>query len=197
MEDDFKPFPKISRLRRNCIITEKIDGTNAQVVVGEDGNVRAGSRSRWITPEDDNFGFARWCAENADGLRELGAGQHFGEWWGDGIQRRYGIVGKKFSLFNTGRWGESRPACCDVVPVLYSGPFATDTVEMVLERLRVNGSAASSGFMRPEGVIVFMTASYHLYKVTLEKDEEPKGKAAPEKTTRQLNKARDMERAQS
>ena len=175
---DFIPFPKIPRLKRGCVITEKIDGTNAQVVVGEDGSVRAGSRSRWITPEDDNYGFARWVAEHADGLRELGVGQHFGEWWGDGIQRRYGIKGKRFSLFNTGRWSEERPECCDVVPVLFAGEFATDTVDRVVAELRDGGSIASPGFMRPEGVIVFMTASRHLYKVMCENDEISKGEAA-------------------
>lgn len=29
----FEAFPKISRLRRNVIVTEKIDGTNAQVFI--------------------------------------------------------------------------------------------------------------------------------------------------------------------
>ncbi len=58
MSDEFTAFPKIPRLNREIIVTEKIDGTNAQVVVTEDGEVRAGSRSRWITPEADNFGYA-------------------------------------------------------------------------------------------------------------------------------------------
>jgi ATP-dependent RNA circularization protein (DNA/RNA ligase family) len=54
----FEDFPKIARLSRECCITEKIDGTNAQVVITEDGQVLAGSRTRFITPEDDNYGFA-------------------------------------------------------------------------------------------------------------------------------------------
>jgi len=172
--DEFEPFPKIPRLRRTVIITEKIDGTNAQVFVGEDGVVRAGSRTRWITPEDDNFGFARWVAEHADGLRELGPGRHFGEWWGAGIQRRYGQTEKRLSLFNSGRWADERPACCGVVPVLYQGPFTTDAVEAAVDDLRHNGSRAAPGFMNPEGVIVFHVASREMFKVTLEKDEEPK-----------------------
>lgn len=79
---DFEEFPKIPRLRRGVTITEKIDGTNGQIFIDEEGNIKAGSRSRWITPEDDNYGFARWVAEHADELRELGHGRHFGEWWG-------------------------------------------------------------------------------------------------------------------
>lgn len=172
---DFIPFPKIPRLKRGCVITEKIDGTNAQVVVGEDGSVRAGSRNRWITPEDDNFGFARWVAEHADGLRELGPGQHFGEWWGLGIQRGYHLSERRFSLFNAGRWSSERPACCHVVPVLYAGDFSTDIVDDVVDALVEQGSAAAPGFDKPEGIIVYMTAARHTYKVLAENDNVPKG----------------------
>lgn len=177
---DFVPFPKIPRLKRGCIITEKIDGTNAQVVIDAEGNVRAGSRNRWITPDNDNFGFARWVYEHEDELRALGVGQHFGEWWGSGIQRTYGLKEKKFSLFNTGRWSnpEDRPSCCDAVPVLYAGQFATDTVDWVLDSLKSGGSVAAPGFDKPEGIIVFMVASHHLYKVLAENDTEPKSLAA-------------------
>ncbi|HLE80817.1 MAG TPA: RNA ligase family protein, partial [Dehalococcoidia bacterium] len=101
--EDFQEFGKIYRLSRDCIITEKIDGTNAQVVVLEDGRVLAGSRNRWITPEADNFGFARWVKEHEEELRSLGPGRHYGEWWGSGIQRGYGLKEKRFSLFNVSR----------------------------------------------------------------------------------------------
>ena len=52
---EFREFPKIPRMFRECVITEKIDGTNAQVIVTEDGRVAAASRSRLITPESDNL----------------------------------------------------------------------------------------------------------------------------------------------
>jgi hypothetical protein len=57
---EFQPFPKLARLSREMTITEKIDGTNAQVFVTEEGQVFAGSRTRWVTPENDNYGFAAW-----------------------------------------------------------------------------------------------------------------------------------------
>ena len=177
---DFIPFQKIPRLKRSCVITEKLDGTNAQIVIDAEGNIRAGSRNRWITPDNDNYGFAGWVGRNEEELRKLGEGQHFGEWWGNGIQRGYGLKEKRFSLFNTGRWSDPaiRPACCDVVPVLYAGHFATDTVDMVLDTLKETGSQAAPGFKRPEGVIVFLPASNHLYKVLAENDDVPKGVAA-------------------
>ena len=174
MKPEFKPFPKLARLFRECTITEKIDGTNAQVVVTDFGDVYAGSRTRWITPEDDNYGFAAWVEQNKDELRKLGPGQHFGEWWGQGIQRRYGLTERRFSLFNTSRWGESRPECCHVVPVLYQGAFDSNFVRDCLHRLRAEGSVAAPGFMDPEGVVVFHPASGRLFKVTCNNDGQPK-----------------------
>lgn len=149
---EFRAFPKIPRFAKEIVITEKIDGTNAQVFVGEDGTIRAGSRRRWITPEEDNFGFAAWVRENADELRELGPGRHFGEWWGHKIQRGYGLTERRFSLFNVDR--ETVPMCCYVVPVLYRGEFYTTAIEGAMHRLERLGSRAEPGFDNPEGVIV-------------------------------------------
>jgi hypothetical protein len=64
----FEAFPSIPRLLRDCVISEKIDGTNGQIYVADSGVVLAGSRSKWITPEDDNHGFARWVAEHVERL---------------------------------------------------------------------------------------------------------------------------------
>lgn len=172
----FEAFPKIPRLKRGCVITEKIDGTNAQVIITEDGQIGAASRSRLIVPGDDNYGFAAWVHENKEDLLKLGPGRHFGEWWGRGIQRNYGLDERRFSLFNTHRWGlnPDRPACCSVVPLLYTGDFTTTVVDEQLELLRENGSAATQ-FDKPEGVVVFHAAGNHLYKVLLENDNIPKG----------------------
>ena len=181
MEPEFKAFDKIARLNREVIVTEKIDGTNALVWVSDDGTeIRAGSRSRWIAVGDDNFAFAGWVEKNRDELLRLGPGYHYGEWWGAGIQRRYGLTEKRFSLFNVSRWSDdaTRPACCHVVPVLARGLDIRATTDEAMATLRENGSIAAPGFDKPEGVVVFHTASGQLFKVTLEKDEAPKGKAA-------------------
>ncbi len=195
--DVFRPFGKIPRLRRSCLITEKIDGTNAQVciervdehpddpfVVATVGApegmyaIRAGSRSRYLTVDSDNFGFAVWVADHAAELTSLGEGRHYGEWWGQGIQRRYDQDRKRFSLFNAARWGDDagniRPGCCDVVPVLFSGIFDTEAVDAAIDRLRTFGSLAAPGFDRPEGVIVYQVAARSYGKVLLENDELPK-----------------------
>jgi hypothetical protein len=176
MEPEFKAFDKIPRLNREVVVTEKLDGTNAIVHVAEDGAVRAGSRSRWITPEQDNYGFARWVADHVDELRALGPGYHYGEWWGAGIQRRYGLTEKRFSLFNVERWSDpsTRPACCHVVPELARGLDVREVADRALRMLRA-GSVAAPGFPKPEGIVLYHTASRQLFKVTLEKDEAPKG----------------------
>lgn len=165
----FTPFPKIFRLFRDeMIITEKIDGTNAQVVVLEDGRVLAGSRNRWITPEQDNFGFAAWVRDHADDLRGLGVGRHFGEWWGKGIQKGYGLDHRRFSLFNVSRWADAavRPSCCHVVPVLYQGWFSEEAIRETAVTLHRSGSQAAPGFRDPEGIIIFHGPSNTLFKYT-------------------------------
>jgi hypothetical protein len=181
MDTAFEEFQKIPRLRRGCVITEKIDGTNAQVHITDDGQILFGSRTRYIVPGDDNYGFAKWAEAHKDELIKLGPGRHFGEWWGSGIQRGYGLTGgeKRFSLFNVGRWKDAvLPDCVSLVPVLYEGPFSSSVVAERIEFLRANGSMVNLGFMKPEGIIVYHAAARSMFKVTLDKDEEYKGKAA-------------------
>lgn len=226
-EDSFTPeatftgFPKISRLFRPIIITEKIDGTNAAVVVSEDAAVvvsevapynygdeevvgpgivintnggrmdgwqpvyvYAQSRKRVISPENDNFGFATWVRDHARELAVgLGPGIHFGEWWGAGIQRKYGLDEKRFSLFNVNRWrdgsDEVRPACCHVVPVLAElEEFDTDTIRFALKNLAEYGSYAAPGFMDPEGIVTYHKHSNSLFKTTIKDDDKGKERGA-------------------
>ena len=173
---EFRKFNKIARLSREIVVTEKIDGTNGLIAIGEDGEFQVGSRNRWITPEKDNAGFARWAYEHKDELMTLGVGFHYGEWWGQGIQRGYGLKEKRFSLFNTSRWSDDsvRPSCCHVVPVLYTGMFDTAQIGGTLDELRVNGSVAAPGFMKPEGVVIYHTAGNVYFKKTIVGDDQPK-----------------------
>ncbi len=182
----FAEFPKMGRFSRDCIITEKIDGTNAQILIEQDGIFLTGSRTKWITPADDNYGFSRWAHDNKEELMKLGPGQHFGEWWGAGIQRKYGLKEKRFSLFNASRWvypGQPKtdkqdflPACCHVVPILALVNFdaINKSIEWVMTDLGLSGSRAAPGFMDPEGIVVFHLAANVGFKKTLKNDETPK-----------------------
>jgi len=129
----FESWPKIPRWAKDTVtVTEKIDGTNAAVIIlpYEEGQpqplVRDGyadffrtfsgsekylfatqSRKRFIKPgkDTDNAGFAAWAWDNAEALIELlGYGKHYGEWWGRSIQRGYNLDHKKFSLFRPWRY---------------------------------------------------------------------------------------------
>lgn len=193
----FTEFEKIARLSRPVIITEKLDGANMQikvldeyeveghvgspelikvVVAGTNYYIAAGSRSKWLTYNDDYKGFFKWVLSHDEELvTGLGVGTHFGEWWGLGIARGYGLTEKRFSLFNTSRWNDTtKPACCHVVPVLGSGEFDTEWIQHVLGLLEDNGSVAAPGFMNPEGIVIYHTAAGIYFKKTIKNDESPK-----------------------
>src|SRR5579859_6218583 len=211
----FEAWPKTPRLfRESMVITEKIDGTNSAVGVIErpagsvvteewgdaclvarpeaDYLVYAQSRNRLITPlrmggkGADNYNFAEWVWKNADELaRVLGPGLHFGEWWGHGIGRGYGMAqGERyFSLFNTSRWKhlaipEARadvqpPEGLRVVPVLHVFTLDTKVIREALGALKITGSYAAPGYMNPEGVCVYLPAARATFKVTF--DDTHKG----------------------
>lgn len=213
----FEEFGKIYRFLRPMIATEKIDGTNASVwiwtreefpqdelvnpsnqifpVDTENGSfvLMAGSRTRFVGIGNDNHGWAGWVKQNAKELAQLGPGRHFGEWWGAGIQRKYGLKEKRFSLFNVNRWQDTHgtndafqdrvtakgiaPKCCYVAPILNvieTGLYRIHTmavgVNEALAGLATNGSKAAPGFMDPEGIVLFHTASGDTYKITLGDD---------------------------
>lgn len=213
--NEFEKFKPIPRLFRDCVITEKIDGTNAQISIRplittlsptvettvdkvvEFGDaflaIRAGSRNRWLAPGKgtDNHGFAAWVHDNVRQLVELlGIGRHYGEWWGQGIQRGYGMDHKRFELFNVHRWrspdgqiedlaivaARAQGVDIGVVPVLYRGSYLTEYVDLALYRLETEGSrlAPCEGFPKPEGVVVYHSKSGQLYKATIENDDQPK-----------------------
>ena len=103
----------------------------------------------------DNYGFAGWVELHAFELLSLGPGHHFGEWWGQGIQRGYDVPDKRWSMFWEPNHGE-RPGCVGIVPTLGTLESLADTIglELILGGLRARGSQASPGFKRPEGVVV-------------------------------------------
>lgn len=201
-QEQFEPMFKIARYYREVVCSEKLDGTSGAIVINENG-VFAGSKNRLLKPgkSTDNFGFAAWVESCKDDLYDtLGIGTHRGEWMGVGIQRGYGLVERRFYLFNTAKWAPKGQASLVIkegedntfntyvkdpdpqlpknvycVPVLYEGPHDQGEIDAVLTRLRVEGSVASPGFMEPEGIVVFHQASRHLYKITCSNDSEWKG----------------------
>ncbi|WP_367137997.1 RNA ligase family protein [Saccharothrix sp. HUAS TT1] len=193
----FVKWGSTPRFHKGLHVTEKIDGTNGCVII-YDGVVRAQSRKRLITPDDDNFGFARWVYDNAGALTDaLGWGYHYGEWFGEGIQKNpLGIEGKRFALFNTWHW--ARPENSEKleqvdglghVPVLYDeqrdGPAHYYTIPDLIDDLWVSGSRVEGAAeampdlwpdrrKRAEGIIVWHRESQQKYKILLEDDDAHK-----------------------
>lgn len=194
---EFIEMRKIPRGSREVLVTEKLDGTSALVYISPEGEFLCGSRTRWITPENDNYGFAKWATAHMDELMMLGPGHHFGEWWGSGIQRGYGLPSgeKHWSLFNVQRWclkgqtpkelvsaalnkgvprfQEVLPGCVELVPLLWRGNMDDFDADAILKQLRAHGSFAAP-FLNPEGVVVLHIAGNVLFKKTLEHDSKPK-----------------------
>jgi hypothetical protein len=203
----FERFPSLTRFSQGWTITEKIDGSNGQVLIRHaegraawgdqehdyaildkvgDFFVYAGSRNRLLTVENDHAGFAKWVLANAEMLvTTLGEGRHFGEWWGQGIQRNYGLKEKRFSLFNTHRWKQADlPEGLHVVPCLLDNAYADEPsgyANMAMRRLKEGGSLASPGFMDPEGIVMHHRASGATFKKTFDYDEFGKWKENQER----------------
>ena len=180
---EFAPFPKIPRLYRDIVVTEKLDGTNASIYFDESGpdSMLVGSRTRWITPENDNYGFAAWAGPRRESLFALlGPGHHFGEWYGVSINRGYGLHERRLALFNARRWagvkgellskGIPHLENVECVPRLYEGAWSPGAVEDAAVYLNLRGSIAVPGYMEPEGVIVYHKAANQLFKYTLDGD---------------------------
>lgn len=199
---EFVKWNKIPRMSGDWEITEKVDGTNAILMWTEEPDpstlddphwiasaggmyLRAGSRTRWLTPQDDNFGFAGWAQDNAEHLVRLGPGRHFGEWYGRGINRGYGMTERRLALFDTHKWC-SEGECCelppgvDVVPILQEckGSTLNMASDIACHDLLADGSRLVPGFMKPEGIVLRYTQTSARFKRLLEHDDISKTEAA-------------------
>lgn len=160
-DTEFKSFSDIKKFNElHVSVTLKIHGTNAQILVylDETGEpqVKAGSRTRWLTLDKDNFGFAAYVEANKTEIVEkLGHGRHYGEWYGPGINLSYGLTEKRFALFNTRRPRNNLPPRMEVVPVLYEGPYTQEIVEKVKADLLEKGHESFPGWAKHEGIVVF------------------------------------------
>jgi RNA ligase len=107
MERTFYPFPSIEQFRSVCRRapkekikfkgTVKLHGTNAAVVIANN-EIYAQSRGRVLTREDDNYGFAKFVAENEGLFAQFLNNKSFepivfyGEWCGPGIQSSVAVA---------------------------------------------------------------------------------------------------------
>lgn len=191
----FIKWPSTPRFHKYLTITEKIDGTNACIRI-LDGTVSAQSRKRVITPDDDNFGFAKWVHDNAGALTDvMGYGVHFGEWFGEGIQKNpLGIEGKRFAHFSPWKFNDEQKeritesGLVEFVPVLFEGQADIYTIPNVMQDLDLYGTRVAGAtkvangydweldeMARAEGVIVWQRETQQKYKILLDNDAIHKG----------------------
>jgi len=90
----------------------KLHGTNAGILIKRNGEIKAMSRSKFITPGEDNVGFAAWVEKTKDDWVNLHS--HilkdydkdsiiFGEWCGPGVNKGcavHKIPEKHFAIFS-------------------------------------------------------------------------------------------------
>ena len=176
---EFRKWGSTPRWHNGMTITEKINGTNGGIII-YNGQVKAQSRKRIITPDDDNFGFARWVYDNAGALMDtLGYGYHYGEWFGEGIQKNpLGIEGKRFALFHATKYTPAngydleQVDNLETVPLLHHGQATVWTIPDILADL-VAGSkvvGAKEG-AESEGIIVWHKETQQKYKILLTNDD--------------------------
>lgn len=186
----FKGWGSTTRENKNKTITEKLDGTNA-CIVAQDGKVTAQSRKRIITPDDDNFGFAKWVYDNAGALLDtLGYGYHYGEWFGEGIQKNpLGIEGKRFALFHATKYTEdngyelNKVDGLETVPLLHHGQCDLFTIPQIMTDLDSYGSKVKGAklvaqgydfqqdeYAAAEGIIIWNNETKTRTKMLLEND---------------------------
>lgn len=159
---EFKPWAKIQPWNKvEMTITQKLNGTNGQIVVTETG-LLIGSRTRYLGPTSDNFGFWAWCMHREkELLKTLPVGTYYGEFCGPGIQNGEGLTEKTFILFNPPE-GVVLPEGLRAVPVLFKGHPTKHTIDEVTEDLKRHGSYLVPGFMNVEGIVIRMGSLFKL-----------------------------------
>ncbi len=200
--NEFKSFKKIPYYsdKVEITITQKMDGTNAQINIFEDekGNIQAipCSRNRVISVDDDNYGFARFVDHNKEELIELlGVGRHYGEWCGPGIQTGEGLKYKTLFLFDRQKMYERktvqkcRALKIHPVPLLLEDLVKIEDVNKnILEKFNMlkNLGSCFNGFNNPEGIVVEMFGQ--LFKYTYEREgTRPKVEKVRKEPTKQID----------
>lgn len=146
-----------------------VHNSNAQIFIekfnGDDQifQIKAGSRTRWLTPDDDNYGFCKWVRANHEELIDkLGEGRHYGEWAGPGINTGEGLSEKNFIIFNYRRFQDKElPQNVLRVPVLYTGRISLEKINEVMAELKETGSRLVPGYMKPEGIVVEFDGTFY------------------------------------
>lgn len=147
-----------------CYIFPKIDGTNAQVWY--DGSIKAGSRNRELTLENDNAGFLAWAIYHANLLNFFHVYPNFrlyGEWLVPHTLRTYeNSAWNKFYVFDVMDGENYLPyddykVLLDVFDIEYIPPICkveNPTYERLVNQLEKNGYLIEDGKGTGEGIVI-------------------------------------------
>ena len=206
----YPSFPSIERLENlYCHITEKVDGTNGLIEIGIQTDllltVNFGSQNRYISSHDDNMGFVNFFEQHTgdifniyDMIKEekgdITLPLHiYGEWFGKGIQRGYGLADKHFmpfSEFLATKLIDAGVPNIKMPVTLHSGKFSIATLDGCMNKLKDEGSQVIPGYNRPEGVVIYFPTYNFRLKETFEgpkwKDAIPKPEHDKKPTTEDI-----------
>ena len=185
-----------------CVISEKIDGTNGLIEIQNKANnsntgsmiVKFGSRNRYISFSDDNAGFANFFRHYEKKFKnmakEIIASSYnedsqtdeiptenyplriYGEWFGKGIQRGYGLDDKYFMPFSSFYAEHMIKAGIPniMMPnIMYTGKFSLEVVDNCMNCL-TSGSFHNliTNYDNPEGIVIYFPKYNFRLKQTFE-----------------------------
>lgn len=207
----YPSFSSIERLENiYCVISEKIDGTNGLIQIDykydwngqryDDHLVQFGSRNRYITTTDDNAGFANYFTPHiasictlAESLINYGDNDNpkqdwpiyiYGEWFGKGIQRGYGLDEKYFMPFSSFYAEHMIKAGIPniMMPnIMYTGKFSLEVVDNCMNRLTSGGfHTLITNYDYPEGVVIYFPKYNFRLKQTFEGSKWERNITKPE-----------------
>ena len=150
-----------------CWLFPKLDGSNGQVWVNDNGKICCGSRNRELTLENDNQGFMAWVLEQ-DNIREFFSNYQnlrlFGEWLIPHTLRTYEqSAWKKFYVFDVmdanGNYlpYEVYKTILDAYDIEYIPPICkirNPTVERIVNQLEKNVYLIEDGKGAGEGIVI-------------------------------------------
>lgn len=189
-ESNFVEFNKIENFDKlTMVITQKIHGTCAQILIKKtdlgEFIFKVGSKNRWLSEENDNYGFCAWCNKNKEILIEfLGEGRHYGEWCGPGINSGEGLKERTLVLFAWYNNTKEIPLPnIKFVPVLQERTyFSVLKISDVMYDLKENGSRLVEGYMNPEGVVIDIGGLKYKKVFTPEETKWKKAKSSEHKS---------------
>jgi hypothetical protein len=171
----FLKYPHIERFGNSevsdiefgdCYVFPKIDGTNASLWIGDDGQLCAGSRNRELSLDNDNAGFMNWAIKDEKIKKHFEANPKtrlYGEWLVPHSLKTYrNDAWRKFYVFDVMYKDEFMSydmykSTLDYLGIDYIAPLAiikNGTYEQFIDQLAKNVFLIEDGKGAGEGIVL-------------------------------------------